>query len=189
MLINRIIDSKKLSLYRVAKDSGIPYMTLNDICNGKTNLNKCSAETVYKLAKALDTPMEELLEPYMLPRSDFELFKSNVCHRVKELGDVDFLIKTIENNEITLYYDRAWYPECLYLLAMVDYLSRVNDIPLCAYYEEIRQMKLKKTVYPSGVIAAATVQKDDSVKERAAAESIPEFMRFNIVEGNIRDVV
>ena len=50
-------------------------------------------------------------------------------------------------------------------------------------------MKLKKTVYPSGVIAAATVQKDDSIKEKAAAESIPEFMRFNIVEGNIRDVV
>ena len=93
MSINKIIESKKLSLYRVAKDSGIPYMTLNDICNGKTNLNKCSAETVYKLAKALDTPMEELLEPYMLPRADFELFKSNVCHRVKELGDVDFLIK------------------------------------------------------------------------------------------------
>ena len=88
-----------------------------------------------------------------------------------------------------MYYDRAWYPECLYLLAMVDYLSRINDIPLCAYYEEIRKMKLKKTVYPSGVIAAATVKKGDSFKEKAVAESIPEFMRFNIVEGNIRDVV
>ena len=62
MNINEIINQKRLSKYRVAKNSGVPYMTLNDICSGKTRLDKCSADTVYKLAKELNVSMEELLE-------------------------------------------------------------------------------------------------------------------------------
>ena len=43
-----------MSMYRLSKISKVPYATLNDICNGKTQLVKCSAETVYRLAQALD---------------------------------------------------------------------------------------------------------------------------------------
>ncbi len=188
MNINEIINEKHLSKYRVAKKSGIPYMTLNDICNGKARLDKCSADTVYKLAKELDVTMEELLEPIMTPRPVFELFKSNVCHKLKELGDIDFLIDTIESDEIMTYYKRAWYPESLYLLAMVDYISRINDVPLCGAYNDIRKAKLKSVIYPSSIITAAAVSGDSKIKERAMEESIPEFMRFNIVENEVRNV-
>ena len=188
MNVSEIINQKRLSKYRVAKNSGIPYMTLNDICSGKTRLDKCSAETVYKLSRELNIPMEEMLEPYLSPRPAFDLFKSNVCHRLKELGDIDFLIETIESDDITTYYKKSWYPESLYLLAMVDYISRINNVPLCDSYNEIRKAKLKNPVYPSGVIAASAVSKDDSVLESAKAESIPEFMRFNIVESDVRNV-
>ena len=188
MNISEIINQKNLSKYRVAKRCGIPYMTLNDICNSKTRLEKCNAETVYKLAKELNVSMEELLEPYLSPRPAFDLFKSNVCHRLKELGDIDFLIDTIESDDITTYYKRAWYPESLYLLAMVDYISRVNNVPTCDSYSEIRKAKLKNTVYPSSVIVASVVSKDNRVLERARAASIPEFMRFNIVESEVRNV-
>ncbi|MBP5311327.1 MAG: helix-turn-helix transcriptional regulator [Clostridia bacterium] len=188
MNINEIINEKHLSKYRLAKSSGIPYMTLNDICNGKTRLDKCSADTVYKLAKELDVTMEELLEPVMAPRPAFDLFKSNVCQKLKDLGDIDFLIETIESDEITTYYKRAWYPECLYLLAMVDYISRVNDVPLCSAYSELRKAKLRRVLYPSSIITAAAVSGDNKIKERATEASIPEFMRFNIVESEIRNV-
>lgn len=40
----------------------IPHATLSDICSGKTRLEKCSAETVYKLAKVLNVSMELLTE-------------------------------------------------------------------------------------------------------------------------------
>ena len=53
------------------------------ICRGRTCLEKCSAETVYKLAKVLYVTMEELLEPYVKPRCSFELFKSNVRSAAK----------------------------------------------------------------------------------------------------------
>lgn len=186
--VNEIMQSKKMSKYRVSKNSGIPYMTLNDICSGRTRLDKCSADTVYKLAKTLGVSMEELLEPVMTPRPAFDLFRSNVCHKLKELGDIDFLIDTIESDEITAYYKRSWYPESLYLLAMVDYISRINGVPLCDSYSDLRKAKLKSVIYPSGVITAAAVSGDDTVKKRAVESAIPEFMRFNIVESEVRDV-
>ena len=189
MTVNEIITKNNISKYRLAKNSDIPYMTINDICNGKTNLAECSAKTIYKIAKALGVSMEELIEPYMQPRISFDLFKSNVCHRAKELGDIDFLTQTIESRDILFYYERRWYPECLYLLAMVDYLSRENNIPLCKEFSEIRRMKLNEMIYPASVLSAYEVSKDESVKEQAMVLSIPEFRRFNIIESEIRNVV
>lgn len=71
----------------MAKDSGVAYMTVNDICNGKAQLEKCSAETLYRIAKPLGVSMESLLEPILEKRGDFEHVKSNVCHRLKESGE------------------------------------------------------------------------------------------------------
>lgn len=133
--------------------------------------------------------MKDLLEPDMSTRPAFDLFKSNVCHRLKELGDIDFLIETIESDDITTYYKKAWYPESLYLLAMVDYISRINDVPLCNSYDKIRKTKLTTTVFPASIIAASVVTADEQIKEKAIAESIPEFIRFNIVESDIRNVI
>ena len=53
----------------------------------------------------------------------------------------------------------------------------------------MRKTKLKDVVYPSGVLAAAAVFGDEKIKEKAIAESIPDFIRFNIVEGEVRDVI
>lgn len=181
--------SKNISRYRLAQLSGVPYTTLNDICNEKTSLDKCSAETVYRIAKALNISMETLLEPYINDRCSFELFKSNVCHKLKNLGDIGFLIDTYEKDEIRVYYERQWYPESFYMLAMVDYLSRINDVELCSEYDGLREKKLSDVVYPSGVIALDALYDDDHVKEEAVKNSIPEFIRFNIVEGEVRDVI
>ncbi|MBP5230648.1 MAG: helix-turn-helix domain-containing protein, partial [Clostridia bacterium] len=62
MIIEDLLKRKNLTKYRLAVIAGIPHATLNDICSGKTKLEKCSAETVYKLAKALGVSMELLTE-------------------------------------------------------------------------------------------------------------------------------
>lgn len=62
MVIESLLQKRNMTKYRLSVKSGVPYATLNDICSGKTKLEKCSAETVYKLAKALDVPMEILTE-------------------------------------------------------------------------------------------------------------------------------
>lgn len=86
MLIERLLTKKGISL----KHSGVPYMTINDVCNGKVRIERCSGETLYRIAKALNISIEELIEGgvSMEYRCLFEIFKSNVCHRLKGLGSI-----------------------------------------------------------------------------------------------------
>jgi DNA-binding Xre family transcriptional regulator len=148
MNINDLMAAKSLTKYRLSKLTGIPYTTINDLCNGKVHIEKCTAETVYRLSKVLTVSMEDLIESAlkggskMEQRSTFEIFKSNVCHRVKDMGDLDFIISTLQSDEIRRLYEKQWYPESLYLLAMVDYLSRENDLPFCSNYNDIREHSL-----------------------------------------------
>nr|WP_305182807.1 helix-turn-helix domain-containing protein [uncultured Schaedlerella sp.] len=62
MIIEDLLAKRNMTKYRLAVAAEVPHATLNDICSGKTRLEKCSAETVYKLAKALDVSMEMLTE-------------------------------------------------------------------------------------------------------------------------------
>lgn len=188
-MINTLLHNNSMTKYRLSKLSGIPYTTINDICSGKADIKKCSVDNVYRIAKALGVTVEELLEPYYIDRPDFELFKSNTCHRLKEMGDIDFVIDTLESKIIISYMDRKWYPEAMYLLAMLDYISRENNIPLCDEYDDIRSKKLAAIVYPRSVLALCAASKDDSAKEKAVRSSIPEFLRHNIVESEVRNVI
>ena len=180
---------KKYEYLQARKKSKVPYATVNDICNGKAQLEKCSAETIYRLAHALDISMEDLLAPCFLKRSSFENFKSTICHRVKDMGDLDFILDTLESQEIRTYYDRQWYPESLYLLAMLDYISRENDIPLCNDYDDLRQCRLEKPLYPASIRALSAASKNKEILHDATITAIPEFKRFNIIENEVRNVV
>lgn len=121
-------------------------------------------------------------------RLDFETFKSNVCHRLKAEGDLNFIIGLLESNDIRYYWEKKWYAESFYLLAMLDYISRLNDIPLCNRYDKIRSCSLKEPLYPKDVRLAIRLLSDTEVKEKCQQGAIPEFMRFNIVESEVRDV-
>ena len=179
---------KKMTMYLCAKRSGIPFTTLSEVVRGKTRVVKCSAETVYKLSKVLNVTMEELMADSLEPRADFEIFKSNVCHFVKDTDELDFIVTTLQEDEISRYWNKKWYPEAFYLLAMVDYLSRVNEIPLCTKYDEIRTHSLKEPLYPRDVMLAAKLNNELDVRERCRQEAIPEFLRFNIIESEVRNV-
>ena len=190
MLINEQLEKQHMTKYRLSKDSGVPQTTINDICSGKAELEKCSAGTLYRLAKVLDVSIEDILESARIEyRSAFETFKSNTCHHVKDMGDVDFMIYLLESDEIRTFYNRKWYPEALYLLAMLDYLSRENSIPICTRYDDIRTRRLSKPIYPAGVILTSNVLKSEAPLRKAEQEAIPEFRRFNIIENEVRNVV
>lgn len=62
MIIEDLLDKRNMTKYRLAVVAEVPHATLNDICSGKTKLEKCSAETVYKIAAALGVSMEMLTE-------------------------------------------------------------------------------------------------------------------------------
>lgn len=122
-------------------------------------------------------------------RSSFDVFRSNICHLVKDMGDIDFIIDVLENDEISLLYEKKWYLETFYLLAMIDYLSNINQLPLCSKYNDIRKRKLQKKIYPQGVILKTLVLESNNPKVEAEKNAILEFKRFNIIECEVRDVV
>lgn len=188
MNINDLLEQKNMTKYRLSKISGVPFTTVSEITTGKTKIKNCTGDTLYRLAKALDVTVEDLLADSMEYRSSFETYKSNVCHLVKDMGDIDFIIDTLESDKVRKLYQKKWYPESLYLLAMVDYLSRENEFPVCAEYNDIRSSKLCDPVYPSSVIAMSAFSHSDRPKQESMAQAIPEFMRFNIVEGEVRNV-
>ena len=194
MSINAALAQKNMTKYRLWKESGVPQATISDICTGKTSIEKCSAETIYRIARALDVSMESLIAPAVQRaeeerrRPSFELFKSNTCHMVKDMGDIPFIIQLLETDQIRTLYEKKWYPEALYLLAMLDYLSRENQVPLCTNYNDIRTAKLRRPVYPSSVVILCRTLKSDAPKEECYRMAIPEFLRFNIVESDVRNV-
>ena len=192
MIVNELLQKENMSKYRLSKESGVAMSTITDICNGKADLDKCAAGTLYKIAKVLGVTVDSLLENNERRNSDyrctFETFKSNICHHVKDLGDIDFIIEILEADEIRKLYDRQWHREALYLLGMVDYLSRMNSLPICTNYNDIRNHKLEKPYFPAGIVASYAATGDENIKSEAIANAIPEFMRFNIVESEVRNV-
>lgn len=194
-MLEQMAAEKGMTKYQLSKKSGVPWATISDICSGKSELRKCTAETVYKLAKALDTTVEGLLDAAAMDairqegRLSFELFRSQVCHRVKEKGDIDWMIYILQTDEIRILFERQWYPEAFYNLAMLDYLSRLHNIERCANYDDIRSCKLKETIYPAYVSLMAKRKKNTKELKELKERAIPEFLHFNIVEPEVRDIV
>lgn len=196
MSLYEMLQTKNMTKYQLAKLSGVPKTTILDIFSGKRDIEQCTVKTVYSIARVLDTTVEHILSVSQqnaytdaYTSMDFENFKSTVCHEVKTLGDVDFLISLYENDKIRALYTQKEYAKAFYLLAMADYLSRENQVALCASYEDIRAHTLEKTIYPLSAKMAYKLTNDGAWLEKCRNESIPEFMKFNIVESEVRNVI
>ncbi len=122
-------------------------------------------------------------------RNSFDYFKSTICHLVKGIGELDFIKEILCSDIPWKLYEKEWFPECLYLIAMIDYLCRKNDVPVYNGYAPLRAYKLREPLYPSGIYMLYLLTKDKSILDNSFDNSIPEFKRFNIVENEIEDVV
>ena len=68
MLINEQLEKLNITKYRLSKDSGVPQATINDICSGKAELEKCAAGTLFgggkdfirECRKGIDLPVSIL---------------------------------------------------------------------------------------------------------------------------------
>lgn len=70
MNFNDLLLQRNITKYRLSRLSGVPFATISDIGTGKSAIANCSAGTLYKLAKALDVTMEDLLADSMEFRMD-----------------------------------------------------------------------------------------------------------------------
>ena len=184
-----LLKDKDMTIYECSKKSGIPYSTLSDLLHGKTQMERASFRYAFYLAKTLGLTMEELYEQIHVPeRVSIETFKNQVRHDLKEIGDMQFVEKTVRTDIINRYWHFEWYFESLYMLAMLDYLCRINNLGVVSKYDPLRSYKLPETSFPADIVLAANLNRNLDIRREAIEQSIPEFIRFNIVEKEVRDV-
>ncbi len=112
MNLNIIIKQNGMTKYKVAKLSGVPHATLNDLCSGKSRIEKCSAETLYRIAKILNVSMESLIETVIIEKEEMQRVQT-VRDRSYEYGlpeylqhDLDAYKEALRNNSRLL--DCLW---------------------------------------------------------------------------------
>ncbi|MBQ6752592.1 MAG: helix-turn-helix transcriptional regulator [Clostridia bacterium] len=193
MTITDAMKKKHMTKAELCRKSGVAWATLSDICAGRTALSRVSVATAIRIADALGETVESLFRESKSHTGEdsfsFERFKGTTCHRLRRLGDIDFMIEVIESKEIRSLYQKRRLAQAFYLVAMIDYLCRRNNIPLCKDYDDIRGGRLAKPLYPSYAMIPYLRNKDTSAMRRCRREAIPEFLHFNIIEGDIDNVV
>ena len=165
---------RNVSIRTCSIESGIPYATLYPIIKGQVDIGTCSYYTVARLARFLGYRPDEIV----YEQEDFQTFRNNLHHRIKQ-NELEFILETIENDEVSAYLRHRDYLKALYLVASVDYLSRKNDIPLCDKYNNARRIKLEKPYHVG----------DSSFLEASGKNCIEEFLKYNIYEGALYDAV
>ena len=134
MVLENLLAMRGMTKYKLATKAGIPHPTLSDICSGKTKLEKCTAETVYKLSQALGVSMEQLTEEgirqtererayeYGLPdylQHDLDAYKSGMKSRSSLMdclwGELYGSINIAEINEQVITHEHADYLRKKYL--------------------------------------------------------------------------
>ena len=63
---NNVYLDSGLSMYSLSRRSGVPYTTINEIRNSKIDINLCAAGTVTKIAAALGTDTQSIMNPVRL---------------------------------------------------------------------------------------------------------------------------
>lgn len=126
-------------------------------------------------------------------RMSTDLFKSEICHMLKRLGDYEFICEIIKDNWVEYFFNKEWYFEALYILAMVDYLTYIYKAPIYEPLNKYRQYKLSEPVFPTSMIMFDKMNGDDKEKQNALKECSEDecgrfFLKYNIVEKDIRDV-
>ena len=61
MTLQKLLEEKEMSMYHLSKISGVPKTTIIDICSGKSEISRCSANTIWQIARALNCTMEEIM--------------------------------------------------------------------------------------------------------------------------------
>ena len=105
MKLKDYLKQRNMNVNELSAQTGISYMTLNDIYKGKTRLSRTSSEHLYKISKALGATMEELLDDYMIEEQAGFSIPAALLDLVKEIRSCDkddpygFRIEALDNLE------------------------------------------------------------------------------------------
>ena len=149
MNLTQLLEEKHLTKYRLAVESGVPHATLNDIFSGKTRIEKCSGETLYKLSTTLSVSIESLIKDSIeqslieqsyetgLPQylqDDLDAYKEGLKTASSLLdclwGELYGSINAAEISEGSISHEHANYLRRKYLQCEItDVIELTEDVP------------------------------------------------------------
>lgn len=134
MNILEALDKKKMTQYRLSVLSGVSHATISEIIGGKTKIEKCSGETLYKISTVLGVTIEDLISEsieksaiersweYGLPeylQNDLDAYKKGLKEKSSLLdclwGELYGSINCAEINEKSITHEHAQYLRKKYL--------------------------------------------------------------------------
>lgn len=120
---------------------------------------------------------------------NYTTYTSELCHMLKRVGDHDFIRDILKYVDIDSLLQLGRKKHALYTVALIDYISKENNIPLKSELDKYRDMRMEVLSYPSGVETYTRVVNGNDMKEKALTNAIPEFLKYNIVETSIRNII
>ena len=123
----------------------------------------------------------------------FDNFRSEVCHILKSAGDAEFVSIVVSEKWVETFWKWNWKEESLYTLALLDYLSDLYDVTPYSAYDWYRKQKLDETLFPQSIMIEDRLKPERKIKEKVVEDCRNNycssfFIKYNIVEGDIRNV-
>ncbi len=210
MYLKKLMDDSFMTRADLSRISGVPESTLRDILNGKAQLDRCEAGTLYNIAEALETTVEDILDHYWGewfieedPEDEAESIPLHDDHSLLLFYKlVDMVTHTDNAEEVFRFvswisrehyidglYSMGHYREVFFLIGLIDYVNKQHDLKTDTRFDAYRKYCLDIPVY-----ALSTLEEYDDAdmldeaKEYAETFAIPEFAAFNIfmTEDDIR---
>ena len=200
MYLMNLMNKKYMTRADLSMMSGVPDSTLRDILSGKAQIDHCEAATIYGIADALGTTVEDVLDHYWdecLGADDEEcgrevlhdghtllLFYSTV-DRVVQLRQAveDASLASCITSETFLdqFFTMGFYREAFFVLGLTDYLNRKLGKKTDPRFDAYRVYRLDNPVYSLSTIEEYDDPKElENAKAYAETYAIPELAAFNI---------
>lgn len=135
-MLKRLIKEKGISVYRLCKDTNLPYTTVNEIVLGKKNIEDCSVTTISVIASYFRVPIEYLFN------NKIKKINNNYLNSKRK----KYKFNLVESNE---YYDSS----LIYPLKQVLVNKIVNK-----YINDNRISKL--IIFGSSINNTCTIHSD-----------------------------
>ena len=78
-----------------------------------------------------------------------------------------------------------WYPESLYLLAMLDEITEKNNAQICPDYDWYRKQKMKNLIIPPDIAMEVKLSGNENKLNFLKENADRYFMKYNILEGEL----
>ena len=142
MKLISIIKLRSGSLEKFAEDNEIKYYELYDICYNNKPLSECDPVIIEKIAKGLSMGINDILRELPFPQ-----FRDSLHNSLRQNGDIPWLIMTLKENRAIALYRNNEILHAIYLVDMIDYICRKNNLPCPKEYQHIRELKLKEPFF------------------------------------------